>query len=160
VYQLTEFVYDRPAERYDLTFSVDFSEVFACKARCTSFKSGISINITIMTSPKTPTKVVTKKNNHFHDLAQDARVLTIGKHLRSVRKTVYRESLLEFSVRLNVCVNTLRKMESGHPGVAIATWFQAFTLMQVATDVLEATRPEALLLASQLPRTVVWNTGK
>jgi hypothetical protein len=78
----------------------------------------------------------------------DARILTLGQNLQVVRMTVYRESLAQFSVRIGVCINTLRKMEAGHPGVAIGTWMQGFTFMQVDSDVVDASRPDALLFSS------------
>lgn len=86
--------------------------------------------------------------------AVDARTLALGENLQLVRTKVYRESLAEFSERLNICINTLRKMENGHPGVAIGTWFQAFTLMQVEKSIIDASRPDGLLLLSQFPRAV------
>lgn len=84
--------------------------------------------------------------------AADARLLALGKSLHVVRTIGFRESLHEFSIRLNICVNTLRKMESGHPGVAIGTWFQAFELMHVDSSVVDAAAPDALLFLTHVSR--------
>lgn len=79
----------------------------------------------------------------------DRRLMDLGKSLRLVRRKVYRETLIEFSNRLNISHLTLQRMEGGHPGVAIGTWMQAFLLMQVDTSVVDAARPDALIFAVQ-----------
>ena len=101
-----------------------------------------------------------RTNKSFHQLPGpvSAALPELGEAIR-VARVRRRWSAQEFASRLGVTLPTLRKLERGDPGVALATFVCALWLIGLLDRLRELARPEAdvlgnVLETSRLPRRV------
>lgn len=85
-------------------------------------------------------------------------LLELGKAIR-VARVRRRQSARDFASRLGVTLPTLRKLERGDPGVAVATFVSALWLIGLLDRLRDLARPESdvlgnVLETSRLPRRV------
>jgi transcriptional regulator with XRE-family HTH domain len=85
-------------------------------------------------------------------------LVELGKAIR-VARLRRRQSAQDFASRLGVTLPTLRKLERGDPGVALATFVSALWLIGLLDRLRDLARPESdvqgnILETSRLPRRV------
>lgn len=86
----------------------------------------------------------------IHQEDTDIYLASLGKNVMDYRKIVLKETCKQFARRIGVSEPTLRNIERGDPGVSIGIWFKVFALMQTAGSVVDAAKPEQILLASMM----------
>ena len=96
----------------------------------------------------------------FHQLpaAVETALREVGQAIR-VARIRRRQSAQDFASRLAVTLPTLRKLERGDPGVAVATFVSALWLIGLLDRLRELARPETdvlgnMLETSRLPKRV------
>jgi transcriptional regulator with XRE-family HTH domain len=96
----------------------------------------------------------------FHQLPGSVRsaLLEFGRAIR-VARIRRRQSAQDFASRLGVTLPTLRKLERGDPGVAVATFVSALWLVGLLDRLRDLAKPENdvlgnMLETSRLPRRV------
>jgi transcriptional regulator with XRE-family HTH domain len=101
-----------------------------------------------------------RTDKSFQQLPGNVRsaLLELGQAIR-VARIRRRQSAQDFASRLGVTLPTLRKLERGDPGVAVATFVSALWLVGLLDRLRDLAKPENdvlgnMLEASRLPRRV------
>ena len=76
-------------------------------------------------------------------------LLELGKAIR-VARIRRRQSVADFASRLGVTLPTLRKLERGDPGVAVATFVSALWLIGLLDRLRDLAKPENYVLGNML----------
>ena len=100
----------------------------------------------------------TSKSFHRLPAAVPAALAEFGQAIR-VARLRRRQSAQDFASRLGVTLPTLRKLERGDPGVAVATFISALWLIGLLDRLRDLSKPESdvlgnILETSRLPRRV------
>ena len=74
----------------------------------------------------------------------------LGAHIKRGRKEAFRESRVDFALRLGCSPMTLDRIERGDPGVKVIYLAAALHLMSVLPDVVDAASPK-VLIATRVP---------
>ena len=101
-----------------------------------------------------------RTNKSFQQLPAnvEAALLELGKSIR-IARIRRRQSAQDFASRLGVTLPTLRKLERGDPGVAVATFVSALWLIGMLDRLRDLAKPESdvlgnILETSRLPQRV------
>src|ERR1700730_14767229 len=101
-----------------------------------------------------------RTDKSFHQLpgSVSSALLELGAAIR-VARIRRRQTAEDFASRLAVTLPTLRKLERGDPGVAVATFFTALWLIGLLDRLRDLARPESDVLGniietSRLPQRV------
>src|SRR2546421_12802643 len=92
-----------------------------------------------------------RTNKSFHQLpgAVSAALPQLGAAIR-VARLRRRQSAADFASRLGVTLPTLRKLERGDPGVALATFVTALWLLGLLDRLRDLAKPESDVLGNML----------
>ena len=90
-----------------------------------------------------------RTNKSFHQLpaAVQSALPELGAAIR-VARIRRRQSAQDFASRLGVTLPTLRKLERGDPGVAVATFVSALWLIGLLDRLRDLARPESDVLGN------------
>jgi transcriptional regulator with XRE-family HTH domain len=91
----------------------------------------------------------TAKSFHQLPAAVETALREVGQAIR-VARIRRRQSAQDFASRLAVTLPTLRKLERGDPGVAVATFVSALWLIGLLDRLRELARPETDVLGNML----------
>jgi transcriptional regulator with XRE-family HTH domain len=101
-----------------------------------------------------------RTDKSFHQLPGNvtSTLHQLGRAIR-VARLRRRQSAQDFASRLGVTLPTLRKLERGDPGVALATFVSAFWLIDMLDRLRDLAKPESdvlgnMLESSRLPQRV------
>jgi transcriptional regulator with XRE-family HTH domain len=95
-----------------------------------------------------------RTNKSFHQLPTAVRsaLSELGAAIR-VARLRRRRSAQDFASRLGVTLPTLRKLERGEPGVAVATFVSALWLIGLLDRLRDLAKPESDVLGNMIEST-------
>lgn len=74
----------------------------------------------------------------------------LGAQLRQFRVSSLKVTQEQFAQTLDVSVTTVKRMESGQPGVAIGVWLKTWALMEVLPDIVKQAEPNEAMFSQML----------